>query len=196
MGKDVQAYMNDIQHRRELAEQKHLMSSPEQLLQKLIKQHHLPARTNELSVQYRLQRLRVRRPVEQERMRADFPELHDGVLKFQVIDLLHYNPKCSSAIRLCLQRCRMNRGMVRTLSLHLPLPPQLLCALPLMRIPIPLLLRLQLPALQLLKILIVVPINNPILLPRPLPLAMTPSLHTLMSHTAVLFAFLWLGDDV
>lgn len=79
--------LNDVQHRRELAEQQHFMFPPEQFPKESIQHHHLPTCIDQLFTKYGHHRIRIDRPIEQEWVGTHFPKLHHCVLKFHVVHL-------------------------------------------------------------------------------------------------------------
>ena len=91
---------DDVQHHFELAEYKHLVSASEEFIEKALQDHHLPTRVNELIVDDILGSVVIDRPIEEERMRTNFPELHDNVLQAEIVDLLY----CKSRVRMRRKR--------------------------------------------------------------------------------------------
>jgi hypothetical protein len=81
-----QLYLNDVQHSCKLTEQKNLVLPLEELGQEPIENHHFSTMVDELLVHNGLLRHWVQRPVEEERVRADFPKLHDRVLQLHIVD--------------------------------------------------------------------------------------------------------------
>lgn len=62
---------NHIEHGGKLRKEQYLVALLEQSIQKSVQQEHLSAGINKIIVDYQLVRLRVGRPVEEERMRRD-----------------------------------------------------------------------------------------------------------------------------
>ena len=67
------------------------MTPSEQFVEKAFQHHHFSASVDEVFIYDGLFGAFVHRPVEKERMGADFPKLHDGVLQLHVVDLLGWN---------------------------------------------------------------------------------------------------------
>jgi len=67
------------------------MAPSEQLIEEAFQHHHLSASVDKVFIDDRLSGAFVHRPVEKERMGADFSELHNGILQLHVIDLLDWN---------------------------------------------------------------------------------------------------------
>jgi hypothetical protein len=84
------AYLDDIEHSRELGEEQHLMATFGQLSKQPIEHHHLPTGIDQIFIQSGLLRLGVERPVEKEWVTAHFSELRQGMLELQVVDSLHW----------------------------------------------------------------------------------------------------------
>ena len=61
------------------------MATFEELFEEAVEHEHLPARIDELIVDNLLVRARVDGPIEEERVRADFAELHDGILEVHIV---------------------------------------------------------------------------------------------------------------
>jgi len=73
------------------------MAPGEQFIKETFQHHHLSARVDEVFIDDGLPGAFVHRPIEQERMGADFSKLHDSILQFHVIDLLGWNETTSLA---------------------------------------------------------------------------------------------------
>jgi hypothetical protein len=80
--------LDDVKPYLELGEDEHFVPSLEKRIQKPLEDHHLPARLDELLVNDLLVGVRIHRPIKQEGMRADFTQLHNGVLQVHVVNLL------------------------------------------------------------------------------------------------------------
>jgi hypothetical protein len=63
----------------------------EQFIEEAFQHHHLSTSVDKVFINDGLFGAFVHRPVEKERMGADFSELHDSILQLHVIDLLDYN---------------------------------------------------------------------------------------------------------
>ena len=61
----------------------------EEFFEESLKHHHFTAGVHQLFAQDRLHRLGIDGPLEEERMRADFTQLHDRVLQPHVVHLFH-----------------------------------------------------------------------------------------------------------
>jgi hypothetical protein len=88
----IRTHLDDVKHCRKLREEQYFMAPSKELNEKSIEHHHLPAGVHQFFIQYWLTSIWIRRPVEEERMRADFAQLHDRILKPHVVDLLHCVP--------------------------------------------------------------------------------------------------------
>jgi len=82
-------YLNDIEHHSKLAEKEDLVAPSEQFVEQAFQHHHFSTSVHEVFIDDELFCTLVYRPIEKERMRADFSELHDGILQLHVIDFLY-----------------------------------------------------------------------------------------------------------
>jgi hypothetical protein len=71
-GRPGTAYLYDVKHSDELREHKYLVSACEESIEEPLEDHHLSARVDQLLVHDRLTRPLVKRPIEQEWVRANF----------------------------------------------------------------------------------------------------------------------------
>ena len=83
--------LDDVEHHGKLAEKEDLMATSEQFIEEAFQHHHLSTSMDKVFIDDGLPGVFVHRPVEKERMGADFSELHDSVLQLHVIDLLDWN---------------------------------------------------------------------------------------------------------
>jgi hypothetical protein len=109
-------HLDNVQHGRKLAEQKHLVLRTKQSVQQSFEQHHLPTRIDQLFRRLWQQLCRI---TEQQWMRTCLAELHHCVLKTHVVDALDCCP-----VTITIGHCSSHKSL-RTSFPHPVLSPDL-----------------------------------------------------------------------